>query len=128
MRISINTPVGFNDVGGRANQEDAIYPGMNQLSVGNRVFVVCDGLGGLPRGEVASETVARALGEWMERNAASEWPVTEGNVREAVRYAQSKLDEVSRYYSSVESMGTTMTMLALGSGSSCIAAAGISGG
>lgn len=114
MRISINTPVGFNDVGGRANQEDAIYPGMNQLSAGNRVFVVCDGLGGLPRGEVASETVARALGEWMERNAAPEWPVTEGNVREAVRYAQSKLDEVSRYYSSVESMGTTMTMLALG--------------
>ena len=114
MKISINTPIGFCDLGGRANQEDAIYPELNRLSVDNRVFVVCDGLGGLPCGEVASATVARAIGDCMERIIPSGSPVTEGNIREAVRYAQGKLDEVSRRYAGVESMGTTMTMVALG--------------
>jgi PPM family protein phosphatase len=38
----------------RSNNEDAVF-------VGNRLFVVADGMGGLPAGELASEIGVRAL-------------------------------------------------------------------
>ena len=86
-------------------------PMLDELSSTNRVFVVCDGLGGHEHGDVASATVAHALHEKM--NTA----IAKGNVRgydvtEAVKYAHSKLHETAlRFGSTSKPMGTTMAML-----------------
>jgi protein phosphatase len=114
MRIEINVPVGFYEIGTRAKQEDAIYPQLGILSTGNRVFVVCDGLGGHDYGEVASNIVASALGAWVELNVSDDTPMTEQMARAAVAYAQQQLNEAARQHPSSKPMGTTMTMLVLG--------------
>ena len=114
MRIDINVPVGFYEIGARAKQEDAIYPQLGRLSTSSRVFVVCDGLGGHDFGEVASNTVADALAQWVHQNVSDEWPMNEGKVLAAVAYAQQCLNEAARQHPSDKPMGTTVAMLVLG--------------
>lgn len=114
MRIDINVPVGFYEIGARAKQEDAIYPQLGRLSTSSRVFVVCDGLGGHDFGEVASNTVAGALAQWVHQNVSDEWPMNEGKVLAAVAYAQQCLNEAARQHPSDKPMGTTVAMLVLG--------------
>lgn len=114
MRIDINVPVGFYEIGARAKQEDAIYPQLGRLSTSSRVFVVCDGLGGHDFGEVASNTVAGALAQWVHQNVSDEWPMNEGKVLAAVAHAQQCLNEAARQHPSDKPMGTTVAMLVLG--------------
>lgn len=114
MRIDINVPVGFYEIGARAKQEDAIYPQLGRLSTSSRVFVVCDGLGGHEFGEVASNTVAGALAQWVHQNVNDEWPMNEGKVLAAVAHAQQCLNEAARQHPSDKPMGTTVAMLVLG--------------
>ena len=39
------------ELGQRANQEDSIYPAHEQITASDRVFIVCDGMGGHESGE-----------------------------------------------------------------------------
>jgi len=62
MKISIKQPFSLNGIGKRKNQEDSIYPNIKRKTeafapskgFGNRLFIVCDGVGGLNKGEIAS--------------------------------------------------------------------------
>lgn len=67
MKITLGQPYSFHQKGRRGNQEDARYPDCDMPSPETRTFVVCDGVGGLEKGEVASRTVADAIGSYMER-------------------------------------------------------------
>lgn len=65
MEIHLNQPYSFIQLGRRANQEDARFPDEDMPQAGNATFVVCDGVGGQDCGEVASRTVAEAIGKYM---------------------------------------------------------------
>ncbi len=67
MNITLRQPYSFCQKGRRANQEDARYPDADRPSALTHAFVVCDGVGGHDKGEVASRTVADAIGAYMER-------------------------------------------------------------
>ncbi|MDY3858016.1 MAG: PP2C family protein-serine/threonine phosphatase [Muribaculaceae bacterium] len=67
MKITLRQAYSFCQLGKRKNQEDARYPDENKPSASQRTFVVCDGVGGQDKGEVASQTVAEAMGRYMER-------------------------------------------------------------
>ena len=54
MKLQIFHPQAIHELGNRENQEDAIYPEAGTANTECRVFVVCDGMGGLEKGEVAS--------------------------------------------------------------------------
>ena len=50
------------DKDGNPHQEDWIYPGHGQAdSDRDRMFILCDGMGGHDAGEVASSTVCEAM-------------------------------------------------------------------
>lgn len=74
MKIKISLPVCFSEIGQKENQEDALYPPRELANAEQRVFVLCDGMGGHAHGEVASQCVAETVGSYV-RDALSEMAV-----------------------------------------------------
>lgn len=116
MKIKLVSPLGISESGRLARQEDTIYPQLDAISASDKVFVMCDGLGGHAHGEVASAVVAQALGVWMNENLDFSTQPTALTIRKAVAHAQRNLDETSsRFEETRYPMGTTMALLAFGS-------------
>ena len=110
MKISLYPPLSIHEIGNRNNQEDALWP--LQLSVNDRLFVLCDGMGGHEHGEVASQTVTQALGQWFAEHVDASSPLTDEQLREAIEYAYQQLDQYAD--GSPKQMGTTLTLLYIG--------------
>lgn len=53
------------EIGKRKNLEDYIFPHLNKATVKDRIFIVCDGVGGENKGEVASKITADTIGEYL---------------------------------------------------------------
>lgn len=105
MKIEIYPPLSILEIGQRTNQEDAI------ALWENRLFVLCDGMGGHEHGEVASQTVCQAIVNWC--NARALEPLSEAQVEDAIYYAYARLDEKDK--GELRKMGTTLTLLYIGS-------------
>ena len=103
MKISLYPVMSIHEIGQRDNQEDAI------IQWENRLFVLCDGMGGHEKGEVASQTVCQSLATWFDDNANPDDPFTDDLLREALEYAYQQLDKYAD--GSPRQMGTTLTLL-----------------
>lgn len=58
---------GASDIGkNRSNQEDAYYIGTHPTNDDFKMMIVCDGVGGIDSGEVASNLVVKELVNWFE--------------------------------------------------------------
>lgn len=70
MKIKLAPALGYHQIGQRANQEDALYPAGPHIKdgVSTDYIIVCDGVGGADKGEVASATVSAALGDIMSQH------------------------------------------------------------
>ena len=100
-------------LGQRGNQEDALFPSLDEATSARRVYMVCDGMGGHEHGEVASRCVAETIGTLA--SAAGECTV------EVMRQTfEDALDEAYRRLDALDAdgggrgrtMGTTLTFLA----------------
>jgi len=107
MKFKLHSPLYIHEIGNRPNQEDALYP--INASINNRVFILCDGMGGHQNGEVASQTVCQELGEWLTLHTKTDEPFTDEQLFDALEYTYSKLDE--HYVEGGKQMGTTLTLL-----------------
>lgn len=119
MKIKILQPQAIHELGKRENQEDTIYPKSGTATTDDRLFIVCDGMGGHEKGEVASQTVCAALAEYINHHTRAEEPLSDYTFTAALEYAFSKLDEKDS--GSLKKMGTTLTFLCLHHGG-CTAA------
>lgn len=101
------------EIGQKPNQEDTIYSLDNLATCeGNdRVFVLCDGMGGHEHGEVASSIVANTIGQQTSASGAKTVAEMRTAFNMALDCAYEKLDE-SDHSESVRKMGTTLTFLA----------------
>lgn len=61
MRIKRYQPLAIHELGKRANQEDSIYPIVGKATESDRLFLLCDGMGGHEHGEVASQGICKSL-------------------------------------------------------------------
>lgn len=107
MKITIRKPLAFSEIGLKDNQEDALYPNPQTVNTDQRVFLMCDGMGGHEHGEVASNTVSQTLGHALDESM---------NPREAFESAIEKAYEALDDKDTDESgkkMGTTLTCLIL---------------
>lgn len=102
MKISIYPPLSIHEIGQRPNQEDSI------AQWDNRLFVLCDGMGGHEKGEVASQTVCKSLIKWFGENIKDD-SFSDDQLREAIEYAYQQLDQYAD--GNPKQMGTTLTLL-----------------
>lgn len=118
MKISINKPQVIHELGSRSNQEDSVFPKLNEETVDDRMFILCDGMGGHENGEVASQLVCDVLSAYIKEH----WNVEFFSAK----LFQNALDEVfckmDEYDSdSFKKMGTTLTFLCLHQGGAFMA-------
>ena len=53
MIITIGKPCAITEKGGRSNNEDSIYPLPEQVTLDQKLFMVCDGVGGAEKGDTS---------------------------------------------------------------------------
>ena len=106
----------LNERGKRSNNEDSIFPRKGTASKADRLFIVCDGVGGEKKGEVASETVSRAVHEYVTRQALLKGR-EKGVVQNAVHYANEKLAAYVQSDPDAKRMSTTLALVLLGENS-----------
>ena len=97
------------ELGKRDKQEDSIYPLPGEATNEDRLFIVCDGMGGHDSGEVASKTVCEALSEKVLAISEPDGLFTEEMFDEALSAAYDVLD--TKDNGARKKMGTTMTFL-----------------
>lgn len=98
------------ELGQRANQEDNMFPAHGSVSANDRLFVLCDGMGGHSAGEVASSLVCEAMGRAvMSLSPDPEGSFTEADFKTALSAAYDSLDRNDN--GEFKKMGTTMTFL-----------------
>lgn len=105
MELHIRQPYSFSQIGQRSNQEDARFPDSNAPTDCRTAFVICDGVGGEAKGEVASRTVADTIGKEVQHYDFSK-PFTSKQFTTILENVYSALQKVSN--SSNAGMATTM--------------------
>lgn len=109
MKIELGQPYSFSQMGQRENQEDARYPDKDIPDSYQPYFMVCDGVGGNNKGEVASRTACDSISYAL---AGIDWSdiFTVRHFEEALRYAYRTLASIAT--TDNEGMATTLTFLA----------------
>lgn len=109
MKLKLYPPQAVFELGRRSNQEDCIYPAFGEASIDDRLFILCDGMGGHERGEIASGTVCRGLSDYFKAHIQSDEVLTDMQLQEALEYAYKRLDMVDN--GEFRKAGTTLTLL-----------------
>lgn len=113
MDIQLNTAYSFCQQGQRDYQEDSRYPNADSISGTQRFFVVCDGVGGCEKGEVASQTVCQAIGKVMAGTDFNS-DFTNQHFHKVLDAAYNALDKIVNDEN--RDMGTTMTFICFHAG------------
>ena len=110
MRIKIYQPLAIHELGKRANQEDSIYPIESKATENDRLFLLCDGMGGHEHGEVASLSICKNLSSFLLQHAVASEGLEDKLLSDALAYAYEELDKLTIAGDSRQ-MGTTLTLL-----------------
>lgn len=110
MRIKIYQPLAIHELGKRANQEDSIYPIEGKATEKDRLFLLCDGMGGHEHGEVASQSICKSLSSFLLQHAVASEGLEDKLLSDALAYAYEELDKLAIAGDSRQ-MGTTLTLL-----------------
>lgn len=102
----------LNELGKRFNNEDAVAPMKGKATLQDKVFVVCDGVGGEKKGEVASAIAASAVHQYlMQPLAGSD---EKDAIQKAIHHASKQLVEYALTDDSAKRMSTTLAVVYLG--------------
>lgn len=103
------TPYNLQELGQRQNQEDSLFPGVGQQSANDRLFILCDGMGGHEKGEVASATVCEVMSNCILSRWNPQESLSDGLLQQAIEEAYDALD--AKDNGEEKKMGTTMTFV-----------------
>lgn len=123
MIYEINKPIIIHELGKRANQEDSVYPAVGTSGTEDRLFILCDGMGGHEHGEVASDAVITAMSQYIKDCHQYEEPFTDEMFNRALAAAYAELNRRSTPEEALsrKKMGTTLVFVYLHRGG-CLAA------
>jgi protein phosphatase len=112
MDITINKPCAVSEKGYRKNNEDFIFPSPEAIIGDQKLFLVCDGVGGAERGEVASSMACDYFSTYFS-SLLKEDPTPEF-ICKAVQYTEAHFDTYVSEHPETRGMATTITMLYVG--------------
>ncbi|RAJ93091.1 protein phosphatase [Larkinella arboricola] len=109
MYITINRPVAFSHIGQRTSNQDTVYPAVEGADDSSPLFLVCDGMGGADKGEVASQLLCREIGAYAE---TAHFPVFDGeHLKAALEQAYAAYYAYLKQHPFVNRMGSTLALL-----------------
>lgn len=112
MPYSIYPPLGFTFQGQRENNEDSVYPEVGAATAQDRFFIVCDGVGGAQKGELASHIAVSGFAEYLNNHTGFDF--SEEVIDEALAHVQKQFDEMLAVQHLLKGMATTFTLVAFG--------------
>ena len=91
MKISLYPPILLSKSGKRNYNEDFVFPDIDMLqaTLNPHVFLVCDGVGGAEKGEVASRIVCTKMYHSLSMKAS----ISDSEIDNAIREAQGQIDQ-----------------------------------
>ena len=110
MKVSLAQPQFIYELGKRNNQEDTIWPASENATSDDRLFIVCDGMGGHEHGERASRIVCDSFARYVSQNVDNNTVFDDDMFNEALEMAYQELDEADENNGS-RKMGTTLTLI-----------------
>ncbi|MDR0430488.1 MAG: protein phosphatase 2C domain-containing protein [Tannerellaceae bacterium] len=114
MNITIGKPCAISEKGCRQNNEDSLYPQPEAVKPNQKLFLVCDGVGGAEKGEIASSLACDYFQSYFSNMLGKDEPTSEF-IHKALRYTEINFDEYIKQHPDATGMATTLTMLYLGS-------------
>lgn len=110
--MKIFKPCAFNEIGQRENQEDSLFPAVGEATTESHLFLVCDGMGGHERGEIASSSVCDSFSEYLKDIVPDKF--NSGVFSKALTFAYNELDNIDESYAkTAKKPGTTLTFVYL---------------
>ena len=113
MAISIKQPAALCEKGMREINEDYIYPQFGQIDETQRFFMVCDGMGGEGKGDVAAKMVANHMANFLSSLSWGSSP-TDEQLKQGLASAEEALSAYMQMNPSAIGMGTTLSLVYLG--------------
>ena len=110
MKYTFLQPQAIYELGQRSNQEDTIFPAIGNATAEDRLFIVCDGMGGHQKGEVASSIVCKSLSDFVKAYAPADEVFTEDRFMDGLAAAVADLKAAVQAPGD-EQMGTTLVFL-----------------
>jgi serine/threonine protein phosphatase PrpC len=101
----------LSEIGGKKNQEDYIWPLPGTATLQDRIFIVCDGVGGSESGEIASKIIAESVGNALTRIPVAN--ISAAQINKELAAAKQKLVDYARVHRLSSEMATTFCMLVL---------------
>ena len=111
MNIQIAPPCAVHGIGKRTNNEDNLFPTYSAATVDDHLFLVCDGVGGSEKGEIASQITCKAIPVYYSRNRVD--ISSEASVHNAIGFAKAEIEAYLKKNPGSEGMATTVTFLHL---------------
>lgn len=111
------------DTGLRPNNEDSVFPFPEGVTDSNRLFLVCDGVGGAERGEVASALACESIDSYFNAFLDGASP-DKTFINKAIRYAEARFDDYVAAHPVAHGMATTLALLFIGRNGATLAHVG----
>lgn len=122
MKTEIYRPLAIHEVGKREKNEDTVYPLLGSATENDTLFLVCDGVGGAAKGEVASQLATQSFSEFFKKKAIE--VSDETFINQALDFVQDQFDTYIEANPTAKGMGCTLTLLHLHESGASIAHAG----
>ena len=119
MNITLGRPLAISEKGRRPDNEDYIYPLSELANANQNLFIVCDGVGGSNKGEIASSLACESIQTFF--STFLEGDPTEEFINKAVQYTETRFDEYVANNPEAKGMATTMTLVYIGDSSVTVA-------
>ena len=102
----------LHETGKRGNNEDNVYPKSTEKKPVDNLFMVCDGVGGAEKGEVASSIACASVAEFMRiMQQTPEIIITDDLIQDAVHQAEQGMQNYIADFPESKGMASTFTML-----------------
>jgi len=109
VQIKIQKPYAFSETGKRKNNEDCIFPEKGKANEQDKLFIVCDGMGGYDGGEIASSAVCKSISSFLSKTKSFDKNI----FQQALDAAYDQLDKMYESKQIGHKTGTTLALLYL---------------